>query len=239
MPQPSAMSGSPEGAGTASPSYTRRLARLETSGIKRLLPTQAPYRWNLRRLKLGRVIEVGCGLGRNLMNCDPGSVGVDHNPHSVAGCRERGLVAYTPEELTAASDVEPASGSGSNLASGTASDLSSDYGPGSFDSLLCAHVLEHMDEATAASLLGQYLPLVKPGGSVVLITPQEVGYRSDETHVRWVGFEELRGHADQLGIAVRRSYSFPFPRPVGRVFPYNEFVLVGTTPAPAQEPSAP
>ena len=215
MPQPSAPSESPEGAGTASPDYTRRLARLETSGIKRLLPTQAPYRWNLRRLKLGRVIEVGCGLGRNLVNCDPGSVGVDHNPHSVAGCRERGLVAYTPEEVAAAQG----------------SDSGADLGPGSFDSLLCAHVLEHMDEATGVSLLRQYLPLVKPCGSVVLITPQEVGYRSDETHVRWVGFEELRGHAEEFGITVRRSYSFPFPRPVGRVFPYNEFVLVGTTPA--------
>lgn len=208
MPESSARSRSRAAAGTASSDYTRRLARLETSGIKRLLPTQAPYRWNLRRLKLGRVLEVGCGLGRNLLNCDPGSVGVDHNPHSVQGCRERGLTAYTPEELAAAPHCAK----------------------GSFDSLLCAHVLEHVDEETAASLLEQYLPLVKPGGSVVLITPQEVGYRSDATHIRWVGFEELRNHADEFGITIRRSYSFPFPRLLGKVFPYNEFVLVGTAP---------
>ncbi|MFJ3922060.1 class I SAM-dependent methyltransferase [Streptomyces sp. NPDC090022] len=193
---------------TAGSDYTRRLARLETSGIKRLLPTQAPYRWNLRRLKLGRVLDIGCGLGRNLLNCEPGSVGVDHNPHSVETCRERGLIAYTPEGLAAAPDC----------------------GPGSFDSLLCAHVLEHVDEETAHSLLLQYLPLVKPGGSVVMITPQEVGYRSDATHIRWVGFEELRAHAEKAGISFRRSFSFPFPRPVGKVFPYNEFVLVGTAP---------
>jgi 2-polyprenyl-3-methyl-5-hydroxy-6-metoxy-1,4-benzoquinol methylase len=199
-------SGAPSTAGS---DYTQRLARLEQSGIKRLLPTQAPYRWNLQRLQLGRVLDIGCGLGRNLLNCGPESVGVDHNPHSVQTCRERGLNAYTPDELAAAPDC----------------------GPGSFDSLLVAHVLEHVDEETAAALLEQYLPLVKPGGSVVMITPQEVGYRSDATHIRWVGFEELRRHAGKAGIAVRRTYSFPFPRPMGKVFPYNEFVLVGTVPA--------
>ncbi|MGW5848288.1 class I SAM-dependent methyltransferase [Streptomyces sp. NPDC055254] len=194
---------------TTTADYTRRLARLERSGIKRMLPTQAPYRWNLRRLRLGRVLDLGCGLGRNLEGCAPGSVGVDHNPHSVRTCRERGLTAYTPQELAAAPDC----------------------GPGSFDSLLVAHVLEHVDEETAAALLDRYLSLVRPGGPVVLITPQEVGHRSDPTHVRWVGFEELREHAERAGVVTRRSYSFPFPRPVGRLFPYNEFVLVGTAPA--------
>ncbi len=211
MSDSSQISESTAPAGTESSDYTRRLARLETSGIKRLVPTQAPYRWNLQRLKLGRVLDIGCGLGRNLTNCDPGSVGVDHNPHSVEVCRERGLIAHTPDGLSAAADC----------------------GPASFDSLLCAHVLEHVDEESAVGLLEEYLPLVKPGGSVVLITPQEVGYRSDATHIRWMGFEELRGLADELGIAVRRSYSFPFPRALGRAFRYNEFVLVGTVPAAA------
>lgn len=193
--------------GTESSDYTQRLARLETSGIKRLLPTQAPYRWNLKRLRLGRVLDVGCGLGRNLLNCAPESVGVDHNETSVATCRERGLTAYTPDELTGAPEC----------------------GPGSFDSLLCAHVLEHMDEALANSVLEQYLPLVKRGGSVVLITPQEAGYKTDATHVRFVDFEGLREHAEKTGLTVDRTYSFPFARSVGRLFPYNEFVLVAHT----------
>ncbi|MFE2234814.1 class I SAM-dependent methyltransferase [Streptomyces sp. NPDC059442] len=196
-------------AGTESSDYTKRLARLENSGIKRLLPTQAPYRWNLKRLGLGRVLDVGCGIGRNLLNCGPGSVGVDHNATSVQTCRERGLTAYTSEELFEAPDC----------------------GPGSFDSLLCAHVLEHMDEALGNSVLEQYLPLVKPGGNVVLICPQEAGYKTDATHVRFVDFDGLRGHAEKIGLTVDRTYSFPFPRNVGKVFPYNEFILVGKVPA--------
>ena len=56
----------------ASEPHASEGARLET--LRRMLPTQAPYRWNLRRLRLGRVLDVGCGVGRNLRNCAPGSV---------------------------------------------------------------------------------------------------------------------------------------------------------------------
>ena len=63
-------------------------------------------------------------------------------------------------------------------------------------------------------------------GRVVFITPQEVGYRSDTTHVRFVDLAVLRRHADSLGLTVDRAYSFPFPRLAGRVFRHNEFVLV-------------
>ncbi|CAG6396754.1 methyltransferase domain-containing protein [Actinacidiphila cocklensis] len=188
-------------ADTASPDYTTRLL------ARRLLPTQAPYRWNLRRLRLGRVLDVGCGVGRNLRHCAPGSVGVDHNAHSVAAARARGLTAYTPEEFAATDCV-----------------------PGSFDSLLCAHVLEHLDAAKAAALLATYLPYVRPGGRAVLITPQEAGFASDATHVRFVGFAELEEEARAAGLNVRRAYSFPLPRAAGRLFRHNEFVLVSTAP---------
>ncbi|MFI0720124.1 class I SAM-dependent methyltransferase [Streptomyces sp. NPDC021224] len=187
---------------TTTPDYTARLLG------RRLLPTQAPYRWNLRRLRLGRTLDVGCGVGRNLQHCPPGSVGVDHNPYSVAAARERGLTAYTPDEFTAAGFV-----------------------PGAFDALLCAHVLEHLDGDTATALLDAYLPYVRPGGRVVLITPQEAGFASDATHVRYVGFEELAKEAATAGLAVRRTYSFPLPRRAGRIFKYNEFVMVCAVPA--------
>lgn len=201
--------GSPTGGATADASYTERLVTLEQSGIKRLLPTQAPYRWNLKRLQLGRVLDVGCGVGRNLQNCDPGSVGVDHNETSVATARARGLIAYTADEFEADAELSR---------------------PGAFDSMLVAHVLEHLDLETCEQLLKSYLPSIRSGGKVVLITPQEAGYKSDPTHVRFVDFEGLRSYAERAGLKVDRSYSFPLPEAAGKVFKYNEYILVGIVP---------
>jgi len=172
-----------------------------------VLDVQAPYRWHLRRLRLGSTLDVGCGIGRNLVNLDGRAVGVDHNSESVAIAVGRGLTAFTPEEFKH-------------------SRFSS---PETFDSLLMAHVIEHLSRPDALELLRTYLPYVRRGGNIVLITPQERGFRSDPTHVEFVDFGSLEAVSDELGFAVRRTYSFPFPRVFGKVFTYNEFVLVATT----------
>jgi SAM-dependent methyltransferase len=192
---------------TADGSYTERLARLEGARWKRVLDVQAPYRWNLRRLVGERaVLDVGCGIGRNLANLGPGSVGVDHNAHSVAYCRERGMTAFTVDEFRALRFVAPRS----------------------FDGLLAAHLVEHMDRRGALEVLGSYLPCLRSGAVVVLITPQERGYASDHTHVRFCGFEESAELCTTLGLTVRGQSSFPLPRLAGRVFTYNEFVTVAS-----------
>lgn len=195
---------------TRASDYTERLARLEGAWWKRVLDVQAPYRWNLRRLKLGFVLDVGCGLGRNLINLKGSGVGVDHNAASISVCRERGLVAYTPEEFGA-----------------------SEYAaPGRFDSLLLAHVAEHVDEETGVALIQQYLPYVRTGGKLVVICPQEKGYTMDASHVRFLDGDDIARLCEAVGARVERSSSFPFPRLAGKVFPYNEFVVtavVGAT----------
>jgi 2-polyprenyl-3-methyl-5-hydroxy-6-metoxy-1,4-benzoquinol methylase len=193
--------------GTEAPAYTARLQSLADARWKRLLDVQAPYRWNVRRLDLGRTLDVGCGLGRNLAHLGGAGVGVDHNAASVAVARERGLEAYTSEEFLAGPHARE----------------------GAFDSLLAAHVVEHMSEEDAVGLLRTYLPFVRKGGKVVLITPQEKGYATDATHVRFCGFAEVAALCETLGLTVARQYSFPFPRPAGRVFPYNEFVTLART----------
>ncbi|MBW0089536.1 class I SAM-dependent methyltransferase [Pseudonocardia sp. KRD-184] len=177
---------------------------MESAGWKQRLDVQAPYRWNIRLLALGRTLDVGCGLGRNLAHLDGNGVGVDHNTSSVALAVERGYEAYTPDGFTASPHARP----------------------GAFDSLLLAHVVEHMTEDDALGLLRTYLPFVRPGGKVVLITPQEKGYTTDATHVRFCGFPEVATLCTAVGLTVDRQYSFPFPRPAGRVFPYNEFVTL-------------
>jgi SAM-dependent methyltransferase len=194
--------------GTQGPEYTDRLNRLGEARWKRLLNVQAPYRWNLRRLRLGRTLDVGCGVGRNLANLDRDAVGVDHNPTSVREARNRGLTAFTVEEFLASPQAEP----------------------GGFDSLLAAHLVEHLSEADARDVIGGYLPFLRPGGRAVFITPQERGYASDATHVRFVDFARATALAADLGLRPVTSYSFPLPRIAGRWFTYNEFVTVSEKP---------
>jgi 2-polyprenyl-3-methyl-5-hydroxy-6-metoxy-1,4-benzoquinol methylase len=193
--------------GTDAPDYAERLKTLEQARWKQWLDVQAPYRWNVRRLDVGRTLDVGCGLGRNLAHLGGAGVGVDHNASSVAIARDRGLEAYTPEEFLEGPHARD----------------------GSFDSLLAAHVVEHMTEEDAVALLRTYLPFVRTGGKVVLITPQERGYATDATHVRFCGFGEVAALCETLGLTVQRQYSFPFPRWMGKVFAYNEFVSLART----------
>ena len=184
--------------------YTERLVRLQRAPWKKWLDVQAPYRWNLRRLRPGFTLEVGCGIGRNLEHLRGDGVGLDHNPHSVAAARAVGLRAFTPEEFR-----------------GTEWDR-----PAAFDSLLLSHVAEHMRRDQLLSLLRTHLPYVRARGQLILITPQEVGFASDPSHVEFMDLAFLRAVAEELGLAPVRDFSFPFPRPLGRVFIYNEFVSV-------------
>jgi SAM-dependent methyltransferase len=198
----------PNGSDTAGADYAERLRRLDTSWWRRTLNVQAPYRWNIRRLHLGRVLDVGSGLGRNLAHLGNNGVGVDHNPESVAISRARGLTAFTSAEFP-----------------------STEYAvPGAFDSLLLAHVVEHVDPDFAVELVRTYLPYVKPGGHVLFITPQERGYASDPTHIAFTDFAGLHRLADRLGLTVEREYSFPLPRFAGKAFTYNEFVVLTRIP---------
>jgi SAM-dependent methyltransferase len=188
---------------TRSESYAVRLRELEGVWWKRLLDVQAPYRWNLRRLRLGETLDVGCGIGRYLVHLS--GVGVDHNARCVELARARGCSAYTPAEFRRSEHARP----------------------GRFDSLLLSHVVEHMSFAEASELIGAYLAYLRPGGRVALMAPQEAGFRSDPTHVEFMDFEKLHRLLADHALAPAGRYSFPFPRAVGRVFPHNEFIVLG------------
>ena len=193
---------------TDSPDYAERLRSKQTLWWKRMLHVQAPYHWNLRRQHLGRTLDLGCGIGRNLGVLPPGSVGVDHNAEAVALARSSGYDAYTVREF-----------------------LDGDLAvPAAFDGLLAAHVVEHMDRAEALRLLGDYLRFVRPGGLVFLVCPQERGYASDPTHAWFAQDTDLLELVQTLGLEPQRSYSFPFPRWTGKLFIYNEFCLTARIP---------
>lgn len=189
---------------TRDSSYTDRLERLRTVWWKRYVDQQAPYRWKLNRLATGRMLEVGCGIGRNLANYRGEAVGVDHNEHSVSQCVQAGHVAYTVEDFTQAEST------------------------GAFDTLLLSHVVEHMTFDDALGLLREYLPYVAASGTVIVVTPQELGYASDPTHVEFFDLGMLERLFAAADLRTVRLESFPFPRRVGRLFKYNEFVGVAT-----------
>lgn len=195
---------------TAGRTYADRLQRLSGARWKQVLNVQAPFRANIRSLKLGKTLDVGSGVGRNLHYLDPGSVGVDHNPFSVEVARNAGLTSYTSDEFFADPELSA---------------------PATFDSMLSAHVVEHLEPDDARSVMASYLPSIRPGGAIVWITPQERGFASDATHVQFADFDYLARLADDLGLTPARRYSFPFPRFVGRAFTYNEFVFVSRTAA--------
>ena len=72
---------------------------------------------------------------------------------------------------------------------------------------------------------------LRPGGRLLLIAPQEAGFRSDPTHVELMDFTRLQRISTRLGLVPERTFSFPFPRWAGRWFTYNEFVVVSRRPA--------
>ncbi len=191
-------------ASTKGNDYAERLTRLSGAKWKKMLNAQLPYRWNLSSLKLGKTLDVGCGIGRNLGNLSGNSVGVDHNKHAIKIAREKGYKAFTVDEFK----------------------KSKDYKRNSFESMLLAHVLEHLTIDESKAIVKEYLPYVSD--KVVVICPQEKGFTTDSTHVTFLNHKDIEEILKSLNLTIEKSYSFPFFRAVGKLFTYNETVVVAT-----------
>jgi len=189
---------------TQEQAYSKLLQSSQEAWWRRLLNVQAPYGWNLRRLKPGFTLDIGCGLGRYLIHLRGNGVGIDHNLASVQYARAKGLQVFTPEDF----HVSPF-----NV-------------PQRFDSLLLSHVAEHMTREDVIALVIRYRELLKSGGKLIIITPQEAGFKRDATHRQFVDFQKVQELARALHFKVVKEYSFPLPRVFGRFFYFNEFVTV-------------
>ena len=195
-----------QGKPTNEKNYTDGLLFRQSAWWKKFFNVQLPYKYNIQSLKPGFILDIGCGIGRNLLHLNGNGIGVDHNPTSVEVSRSRGLKAYTVDEF-----------------------MDSSYNkPETFDSILLAHVAEHMNGNDFIKLLKQYTYLLKKNGKVIVITPQEKGFKSDDTHVQFMDFATIKELLNKIGFINIRQYSFPFPRIVGYFFKFNEFVSVAT-----------
>jgi len=189
---------------TPKESYAHCLQGLESLWWNRVLDVQAACRRHLQGLSLGFVLDIGCGLGRNLQHLGGHGVGLDIDAVSIATARSRGLQAFLPHEFNASPFAQPER----------------------FDSLLLSHVAEHMCFSEAQALLSEHLGYLRSDGRVLLITPQEMGFYSDPAHVEFFDFDALSRLVQSLDLQVERRVSFPFPRMAGRLFRCNEFVLL-------------
>ena len=135
-------------------------------------------------------------------------MGVDTNSHSVEVVRQKGFTAYTSGEFPSSPDATLEG----------------------YASLLFAHVLEHMDLGEASDLVATYLPYLRAGGKVIIIVPQEAGFKSDPTHVTPLDLGDIAHIEAVHGLVRERGYSFPFPRFAGRFFPHNETVGIARKP---------
>lgn len=186
---------------STSPEYAARLQALSAKRWKRYVPN--PYRWVIRRHALGEVLDVGCGIGRCLDFLPGRSLGIDPNADAVAVCESRGFAATTVDAFWADGGADRR-----------------------FDTVLCAHVVEHMTHQESVDLLAPYVALLRPGGSLMVVVPQLRGHHSDATHVRLVSGDDLRSLVADLGLELSRVWSFPGPRWLGRWFVYNETIAL-------------
>ena len=65
----------------------------------------------------------------------------------------------------------------------------------------------------------------------MIIVPQEAGFASDPTHVKFVDRPAIKDIEDTNGLESVRVYSFPFPPAVGKTFLHNETIGISRKPS--------
>ncbi|HET9986409.1 MAG TPA: methyltransferase domain-containing protein [Longimicrobiales bacterium] len=173
-----------------------RFARQRIANVFSLLPD----------VRGARLLDVGCGMGTFTVEAArrgaASAMGVDFAPEAVA----------TAREVAAAEGVR-----GATFVEGDATALP--LPPESLDVVLAADVTEHLDDATLAAVLAEARRVLRPGGTLVLYTPEAShiferlrnlgAMRQDPSHIGIRSAGELAGVVRRAGLDVTRTAWLP------------------------------
>lgn len=157
--------------------YLRSRSRLGLLYRQRLLYPR------LAQHVIGRVLDIGCGIG-DFLDFRPGTVGVDVNPHAVEWCRQRGLDCHLM-----LLDHLPFPGA-------------------SFDCAMLDNVLEHLSEPVP--LLNEIRRVLVPGGRLIVGVPGRCGYDLDPDHNVFYDESNLRRVVCAAGFSCSHVFHTPF-----------------------------
>jgi len=142
-----------------------------------------PFFQSLAPLLRGKVLDVGCGLGE-FSRYYPGEYcGIDSNRFCVEYLQAQGLDCQV----------------------GFAEQIP--YPDGSVDGVLLSHVLEHLDQPQQA--IAEIRRVLKPGGTLLVITPLQAGFKKDPTHKIYYQAANLNPLLQAEGFTVRRNWRYP------------------------------
>jgi 2-polyprenyl-3-methyl-5-hydroxy-6-metoxy-1,4-benzoquinol methylase/tetratricopeptide (TPR) repeat protein/glycosyltransferase involved in cell wall biosynthesis len=137
------------------------------------------------------VLDIGCGPGiflELLKERGISCLGFDYDPLMVQKCHEKDLSAQVADARTLSEHKEE------------------------FGGVHLGHVVEHMDGPTMVNLLGQCMNAMRPGGILIIRTPnwnnQDVhleGFWMDHTHVRPYPPERLIEILTRLGMEITHA----------------------------------
>lgn len=136
----------------------------------------------LTRYLVGRVLDVGCGIG-DFVGFRSDTVGVDVNPHAVEWCLQQGLECKLME-----TDSLP-------------------FPNSSFDGIVLDNVLEHL--TAPEPLLSEIRRVLVSGGRLLVGVPGERGYECDPDHKVFYGEADLRRVVGATGFSCRGVFHTP------------------------------
>ncbi len=170
------------------------------------------YLRNLLKDLHGPTIDFGCGAGQLLKRLPAGSVGLEVNLHLIEVLRAQGLAVHRARADLHDFELLP-------------------FAAGTFDSLVIAHVLEHIP-AAAETLRTLLAACCRIGiTTVTVVVPGAKGFTCDHTHKTFIDRAWVQDHIPAQAEGFTRSQPRYFPGPwawVGRYFTFHEMKIVFT-----------